>query len=255
MKFLIIEDEVAASTRLKRMVTSIRPDAECLTELRGVDDAVHWFAAHGQAEIDVAFVDIQLSDGISFELFDLVDITFPVIFTTAYDHYVLRVFQVHTIDYLLKPIKLEQLNASIEKLDLFGGKPELRTIQAAIAAMPATPARQRFVVKSGHAIRVVSVTDVSYFYSEYKITHLVCLDGRRSAVDHTLDQLESMLDPLEFHRANRQYIVGIKSIDEMHTYSRSRLKLVLTPPASHDVVVSTEKASHFKDWLQGKTPE
>jgi DNA-binding LytR/AlgR family response regulator len=254
MRFLIIEDEIAASTRLKRMVTSLRPDSECLTELRGIDDAVHWLGANGQAGIDVGFVDIQLSDGISFELFDLVEITFPVIFTTAYDHYALRVFQVHTIDYLLKPIKLDQLEASLAKLDRINGKSNMRTIQEAIATIPTPPSRQRFVVKSGHAIRVIPVSEVSYFYSEHKITHLVCFDGKRYGVDHTLDQIDSMLNPLDFHRANRQYIVSIKSIEEMHTYSRSRLKLILQPAAGQDVVVSTEKAPFFKDWLKGTPP-
>jgi DNA-binding LytR/AlgR family response regulator len=253
MRFLIIEDEATASARLKRMILELRPAATCLGELRGVEDAVHWFNEHSSETIDVAFVDIQLSDGVSFELFDLVEIPFPIIFTTAYDQYALQVFKVHTIDYLLKPIKQEQLEAALEKFERYGIRPEMRALQAAISAMPAPKTRRRFVVKTGRSIRVVNIGDISYFYSENKITYLVCFDGRRYAVDEPLDQLETVLDNHEFYRANRQHIVSIHGISEMQTYSRSRLKLILNPPPKQDVIVSTEKASTFKAWLRGKS--
>ncbi len=251
MKFLILEDEVAASMRLHRMILSLRPDATCLAILRGIDDALHWFAENDLAQIDVGFVDIQLSDGLSFELFALTDISFPVIFTTAYDKYAIQVFQVHTIDYLLKPIKHEQLGDALAKLDRYGKKLDTRLLQAAVATLPATQIRQRFVVKTGRSIRVVNVSDISYFYSENKITHLTCFDGRRYALDNTLDQLEASLSPAVFYRANRQCIVSIQGIEEMQTHSRSRLRLVLRPPSQQPVVVSTEKASVFKEWLRG----
>jgi len=255
MRFLIIEDEIAASSRLRRMINSLKPEAECVAEVRGVADSLHWLNDHGQADVDVAFVDIQLSDGISFELFELVKFTIPVIFTTAYDEYVLRAFKVHTIDYLLKPIKLDQLRQALGKLDRVVGKPDLPAIQAAITAMPVPHSRRRFVVKGGRSIKIVNAVEISYFYSEHKITYLVCFDGRKFALDFTLDQLESSLDPHEFYRANRQYIVSIKGIAEMHAHSRSRLVLTLNPVAPHDVVVSTDKAPVFKEWLQGNIPQ
>lgn len=253
MKFLIIEDEMSASARLKRMILAIRPEATCLAELRGVEDALQWLQENGQGDIDAAFVDIQLSDGLSFELFDLVEVMFPVIFTTAYDHYAIQVFQVHTIDYLLKPIKRDQLHDALIKLDKYGKHINFHAVREAIAEIPATP-RQRFMVKSGRSIRVVNVSDASYFISQNKISYVVCFDGKRYAMDHTLDQLEEMLSAHDFIRANRQCIVGIQGIEEVQTHSRSRLKLKLLPAAPQEVVVSTEKAAVFKDWLQGKTP-
>jgi len=251
MKFLILEDEVAASSRLRRMIIALRPDAICLAILRGVDESIQWFSENAYTGIDVAFVDIQLSDGLSFELFQLVDIAFPVIFTTAYDQYAIQAFQVHTIDYLLKPIKQEHLSDALAKLERYGRKVDVQALHAAIGSLPAARSKQRFVVKTGRSIRVVNVSDISYFYSEHKITYLVCFDGRRYAVDNTLDQLESSLSANSFYRANRQCIVSVHSIEEMQAHSRSRLKLLLRPASPYEIIVSTDKASAFKAWLRG----
>ena len=251
LRFLIIEDEMAAGTRLRRMVQTLRPGSECLAELRGVEDTLDWLTTHGQAEVDVAFMDIQLSDGISFDLFNVVEITFPVIFTTAYDHYALQVFQVHTIDYLLKPIKADQLSESLVKLDKFGGRQNPALLREALAKLPAPKQIQRFIVKTGRSIKIVNTAEISYFFSEHKITYLVCFDGRRFAIDQTLDQLEEGLDPADFFRANRQFIVCIRGIADMQAYSRSRLKLNLTPATRQEVIVSTEKTPGFKDWIRG----
>lgn len=251
MKFLILEDEVAASMRLQRMIQSLRPESSCLAVLRGVEEALQWFAANDQKQVDVAFVDIQLSDGLSFELFTHLDVTFPVIFTTAYDQYAIQVFQVHTIDYLLKPIKQEQLADALVKLERYGRKTDMQVLQAAVAALPGAQSRQRFVVKTSRSIRVVNISDISYFYSENKVTYLTCFDGKRYAMDQTLDQLEVSLNPGMFYRANRQCIVSIHGIEELQTHSRSRLRLILRPPLAQDVIVSTEKAGSFKDWLRG----
>lgn len=251
MNFLILEDEIAASSRLQRMVLSLRPDAQCLATLRGVEEAVQWFSENDPGSVDVTFADIQLSDGLSFELFSLWDVASPVIFTTAYDQYALQVFQVHTIDYLLKPIKLEQLADALQKLERFGGKSKRASLDAVIEEMQGALPRQRFVVKAGRSIRVVNIADVSYFISENKITYLVCFDGRRYAIDFTLDQLESSLNSAVFYRANRQCIVCIHGIEELQSHTRSRLRLILRPPSPQEVVVSTEKASAFKEWLRG----
>jgi DNA-binding LytR/AlgR family response regulator len=203
-------------------------------------------------KIDVAFVDIQLSDGLSFELFSLVEIPFPVIFTTAYDQYVLKAFQVHAIDYLLKPIKNEQLADALAKLERYGGRTNIPATRSAIADIPNVPRPHRLVVKTGKSIRIINLTDISYFYSEHKITYLMCFDGKRYAVDTTLDQLDATLDPATFYRANRQCIVSVDGIREMQAHTRSRLKLILHPAPAQDVIVSTEKASAFKDWLRGE---
>lgn len=253
MKFLIIEDEVTASTRLRRMVLALKPEGDCLAELRGVEDALAWIAEHGQDGVDVAFVDIQLSDGLSFELFESIEILFPVIFTTAYDHYALRVFQVHTIDYLLKPIKQDQLRDALGKLEKFGSRVTPRSLREALSEIPSAP-RQRFMVRSGRAFRVVPVSEVRYFFSQNKITYLVAADGKRYALDTTLDHLETVLSQRDFKRANRQFIVCIEGIEELVPHTRSRLKIKLHPPARQEVVVSTEKASDFKEWLEGKSP-
>jgi DNA-binding LytR/AlgR family response regulator len=253
MRYLIFEDEIAASMRLQRLIQALRPASVCIAVLRGVDEALHWFDENDQAQIDVAFVDIQLSDGLSFELFTHMDITFPVIFTTAYDQYAIQAFQVHALDYLLKPIKQEQLADALSKFERYGMRSESQALQAVISALPVVQNRQRFVVKVGKSIRVVNVVDVAYFYSENKITYLTTFDGKRYALDYTLDQLEASLNPAVFYRANRQCIVTVQGIEDMHTYSRSRLKLHLRPASSQEVIVSTEKAASFKEWLKGKT--
>jgi DNA-binding LytR/AlgR family response regulator len=251
MKFLILEDEVAASMRLHRMILSLAPDGNCLAVLRGVDDALQWFADHPEPELDVIFADIQLSDGISLEIFSHLDIPYPVIFTTAFDQYALQVFQVHTMDYLLKPIKMEQLSDALQKLRRFGIRSDAQALQAAAQALPGGQIRQRFVVRSGKTIRIINVADISYFSSENKISYLTTFDGKRYAVDMTMDHLESTLNPVVFHRANRQYIVSLQGIEELISYPRSRLKVALKPPAPEEVIVSTEKTAAFKEWLRG----
>lgn len=251
MRFLIIEDEPAAALRLKRMITTLRPDATCAAELRSVEEAVLWFAQHDQSHIDLAFADIQLGDGLSFEIFSHIEVTCPVIFTTAYDQYAIRAFQVHAIDYLLKPLKMDQLEAALGKFGRIASAMPT-DLQAVIASIPGAAHRQRFVVKTGRALRIVPVQEISYFLSENKITYCTTHEGRRYALDVTLDQLDTELDPAVFYRANRQCIVHIQGIGEMHAHSRARIRVVLRPPAPHEVIVSTEKSGAFKSWLQGR---
>jgi DNA-binding LytR/AlgR family response regulator len=184
-------------------------------------------------------------------LFSLIDVPFPVIFTTAYDQYAIQVFQVHAIGYLLKPIKRDELSETILKLERFGLRSKTPALDAALHEIQGPVPRLRFVVKTGRTMRVVNSVDISYFLSENKITYLTCFDGRRYAIDDTLDQLESNLNADMFYRASRQCIVNIKGIDEMHVHSRSRLRLTLRPPSAQEVIVSTGKTSAFKEWLRG----
>lgn len=251
MKFLIIEDEPLAARRLEKMIVSVRPESEMLAHLESVEESVAWLHTHDMDKIELAFVDIQLADGTSFEIFHLVETDFPVIFTTAYDAYAIQAFQVNAIDYLLKPVKRNELADAIQKYEKYDRIKMSGENLARLLSEMKPSYKERFVVKVGRTIRVVRTADVAYFYTEDRITFLMDKDGKRYPVEMTLEQLESVLDPSEFYRANRQFIVHIRHIREMLAYSKSRLKLKLDPPIDRQIVVSTERASDFKEWLSG----
>lgn len=202
---------------------------------------------------DLIFMDIQLADGISFEIFNQIPVKCPVIFTTAFDQYAIQAFKVNSIDYLLKPVKNDELEAAIAKfrksktstdspipyeklLGLLKGKPELH---------------KRLLIRFGETIKAVEVSDVAYFYTENKINYLCTFDKKTYPLDFNLDQLESMIDPEHFFRINRQFIVHIKAINKMVSYSKSRVKLELVPPTEIETIVSTERSPNFKNWLTG----
>jgi DNA-binding LytR/AlgR family response regulator len=249
MKILLIEDEDPAAKRLQKMLLEIEPDAEVSDNIVSVSSAIKWLGANPLPDLIIS--DIQLSDGISFEIFKAVEILCPVIFTTAYDQYAIEAFTVNSIDYLLKPIKKDELANAIAKF---------KKIQ------PATPAidihqllksfsnqsqeyKKRFVVRYGEHIKTINIEEVAFFYTEDKVNFLTTKEGRRFAIDFNLDSLESMLDPKTFFRINRQYIIGIHSIAEMFAYSKSRVLVKLNPAAKHETIVSTERSAEFKLWL------
>ena len=251
MKILIIEDEPAAAERLKRLVLSLKPTASVVASLESVESGIFWFEHHRDDQPDLTLADIQLADGTSFEIFEAHPPTCPVIFTTAYDEYAIDAFRVHAIDYLLKPIKKNALVEALAKYEKIQGAPTQR-FNDLLEQMKASRHRHRFVVKIGRTSKIVHASDIAYIYTESKISFLVTSAGKRYPLEHSLDVLEEMLDPLTFYRANRQFIVNINAIKEMHAYSKARLKIDLIPPAARDVVVSTERSSRFKKWLSGE---
>lgn len=249
MNVLIIEDEQPAAKRLNKMLNEIEPGINILDSIVSVSSAIKWFAKNQSPEL--IFSDIQLSDGLSFEIFKSVDLNCPVIFTTAYDQYAIEAFKVNSVDYLLKPIKKTELAKAVEKFKkLRGTAPAIDINKLMQALNPATQDyKQRFIVRYGEHIKTISIDEVVYFYTEDKVNFLCTKDGRRYVIDYNLDSIDSTLDPKTFFRINRQYIIGIHAISEMFAYSKSRVLIKLNPPAKHETIVSTERSAHFKLWL------
>lgn len=249
MKILLIEDEDPAAKRLQKMLKEIEPDAEVSDNIVSIASAVKWF--NENALPDLIISDIQLSDGLSFEIFKAIEILCPVIFTTAYDQYAIEAFKVNSIDYLLKPIKKEELGNAITKYKKTKPAAPSIDINQLLKTFnnPAAAYKQRFVVRYGEHIKTITIEEVAFFYTEDKINFLTTKEGRRFTIDFNLDTLESMLDPKTFFRINRQYIISIQSIAEMFSYSKSRVLIKLNPPAKHETVVSTERSADFKLWL------
>jgi two-component system, LytTR family, response regulator LytT len=251
MKILIIEDEEPAAKRLQKMLLEIEPTAVLTDNIVSVSSAIKWFKENELPDLIIA--DIQLSDGLSFEIFKAVEILCPIIFTTAYDQYAIEAFKVNSIDYLLKPIKKDELDSAVSKFKKI--KPAVPSPAIDINqllksfANPAAGYKKRFVVRYGEHIKTINIEEVAFFYTEDKVNFLTTKEGRRFTIDFNLDTLEAMLDPKDFFRINRQYIIGIKSIAEMFAYSKSRVLVKLNPPAKHETIVSTERSAEFKLWL------
>lgn len=249
---LIIEDEEAAYQRLLKMIAGALPEATVLPPVVSIRSAIDWFSAN--AAPDLIFLDVHLADGQSFEIFKKVKVTSPVIFTTAYDQYALEAFTVNSIDYLLKPIKKDDLKRAVDKFLSFNlpGHPDIN-LQKLLSALQLQPIayKERFVVKYGEHIKTIQTIDSAYFYTENKANFLVTRENKRYAIDHNLDQLEVLLDPKKFFRINRQFIIGFPAISEMFTYSKSRVLIKLNPPTKLETIVSSERSAAFKSWLDG----
>ena len=250
INILIIEDEEPAANRLKKMITQLEPDARVVENIVSVTSGIAWFKQN--AAPDLIFSDIQLSDGLSFEIFKNIEVQCPVIFITAYDQYAIDAFKVNSIDYLLKPIKKDDLEVAIAKFKKLSSKDagalDINKVLE-VFNTPKTDYKTRFIVRYGEHIKTIKIEEVAYFYTEDKINFLTTNEGRRYTVDYNLDNLDSMLDPKTFFRINRQFIVSIHAINEMFTYSKSRVLIKLNPPSKHETIVSTERSGDFKLWL------
>lgn len=248
LKILIIEDEEPAARRLIKLIKEVHPETELLATLDSIQAAISWFAENQSP--DLIFSDIQLSDGISFEIFRTIPMNCPVIFTTAFDQYAIDAFKLNSIDYLLKPVKKEELKYSLDKFFNHRKMPpaDFEKLFESYYKKDAE-IKQRFVVKYGEHLKTISVDDIAYFHTEDKITFLTLREGRHYVVDFNLDQLDSMLDKRNFFRINRQFIISIRSIAEMFTYSKSRVLIKLNPPSKHETIVSAERSAAFKAWL------
>ena len=253
MNILIIEDENAAARRLEKLLGELAPEAVVLDRLDSVETAVLWLQNNPQP--DLMLLDIHLADGSSFEIFDHVPVTCPVIFTTAYDEYALRAFKVNAVDYLLKPIKTNELAAALEKTKRRSNTvaPDYAPLLDMLRKQEGSRYLRRMLIRFSNSIKLVDMSDAAYFYTKDKITFLVSRSsGKRFPVDYPLDKLEGMLDPGVFFRINRQFIINVEAIKEMHPYSKSRVKVVLEPGTDQDTIVSTERSAEFKKWLVGE---
>jgi len=251
MKIVLIEDEPQAADRLNRLVASLRPGTHVVAQFDTVKQAVGWLRSNPMP--DLLLLDIQLADGLSFEIFDQVKITAPVIFTTAYNEYALKAFKVNSIDYLLKPIDEAELKGAFEKLELLRGQtPDSQKMMESISyAMQMLTRRykERFVVKVGEHLRSVEAGDILFFFCQDKATFAQTRDNRKHLLDFTLDQLEGLLNPNRFFRINRKYIVSAEALHDMVSHVNSRLRLVLKGSEDNEIIVARERVQEFKDWL------
>ncbi len=250
MKVVIIEDEKPAARRLSRMLNEL--DIEPLTMLHSVEEAVNWFSNHEHP--DLLLLDIQLSDGLSFEIFEEIDVKSAIIFTTAYDEYALKAFKLNSIDYLLKPIDSDELAYAISKFKEFQLGESQSGIDLEQLKLLVAPSqknyKKRFTVKIGQHLKMISVDAIECFFSENKATHIHTIDNRSYLLENTLDHLEDTLQPETFFRVNRKFVVNINAIKDMIAYSNSRLKLQLQTYNESEIIVSRERVKDFKNWLE-----
>lgn len=250
MKIAIIEDEHPAAQRLERLLRTIRPQVEIIGKADCIDDACEILV---NPEIELVFLDIQLADGISFSIFDRIEVPAPVVFTTAHDEFALRAFKVNSIDYLLKPVEPSALLDAITKFEQ-RNLPLHRQYNAAFEALVAQNKayRKRFLIKSGHQLSFVTADQVAWFVSEAGTTFLVTLKNDRFILASTLDELEADLDPAAFFRINRSCIVALPAITKIEPHLNHRLLLHLQPQANDHGLVSRQRVAEFKLWLDGK---
>ena len=248
MKVVIVEDEHLAAQKLIQLLKATEPGVEVIQVLESVDESVNWFASHN--DFDLIFMDIQLDDGISFEVFDAVKIEKPVIFTTAYNEYAIRAFKVNSVDYLLKPIDSEALESALSKYrKLFSEQQQIASGISNVVKQLSQSYKSRFFVKVGIHFKSIRVEEISCFFVEERCTFLKTRGGKNYDLEHSLDQIQKMVDPLQYFRINRSYLVNIESITEIIGYSSSRLKLKLENCHDENLIVSRDKVSDFKKWM------
>lgn len=250
MNVLIIEDEKPAARLLQRKLQKLGIQAD--TMLHSVEESLQWFGSNPHP--DLIFLDIQLSDGLSFEIFENVPISSAVIFTTAYDEYALRAFKLNSIDYLLKPIDEDDLDAALKKFRGRMPQPQALAVDFdQIRRMLVNPLeksyKKRFTVKMGQHLKMISVDDAECFFSENKGTYIHTSDGRDYLLEATLEQLENELDPAQFFRVSRKFIVSVNAIKDIVVYTNSRLKVLLPTYKDDEVIVSRERVNDFREWL------
>lgn len=251
MNLLIVEDEEEAAKRLRRILTKLIPKAFVHGPVESVDEAVNWLNSNPTP--DLIFLDIHLSDGLSFEIFERASSKAPVIFTTAYDQYAIKAFELNSIDYLLKPIEEERLDAALKKFEsryLKSPDEQLGPEWYRVLKNDYGSAyKKRFVTRIGDRIVAIDTADVLFAYSEEKATYLHTKEGKNHLVDFSLEQIEGMLDPSVYFRLNRKYLASFDAISKMVSYSNSRIRVELQGCDDRDIVLSRDKSRLFKDWL------
>ena len=254
IKVLIVEDEIPAQITLKKLIDKCCPDSQIVMTRTSVNSTVKWLEENPNGA-DVIFMDVELSDGICFEIFEKVKISANVIITTAYDNYAITAFKINSLDYLLKPIVEEELQRAwkrcVERIEAHH-EPNIEAlldIVSKVGNQTEKEYKKRFIVKAGEKIVIIPVNDIAYCYSEDKSTYAVCRNGTRRLLDYSLDTVQEMLDPKLFFRISRSCIVSINSIENISKHLGTRLKLQLNPKADEDVVVSRSRTSDFLEWL------
>ncbi|WP_375437317.1 LytR/AlgR family response regulator transcription factor [uncultured Hymenobacter sp.] len=260
MRTIIIEDEYLAVEHVQNLLRQ-HPAIDVVAVLPSVAEAIHWLSNNPAP--DLIFSDIQLSDGLSFEVFDAVSVRAPIIFTTSFNEYALQAFTLLSLDYLLKPIQAADLARALEKHAYWltqttpqeqqqGREAQLAKVQQLLEQFAPTQSRyrQRFLVMAGEQLLPVAVEEIAYCYTLHELVYLVRHDGRKFSLEHTLEKLETLLDPAVFFRLNRQYLVSLKAIDKMYPHFAGKLKIELLPPRAEEILVSRDRTPLLKRWLE-----
>lgn len=244
---LIIEDEKPNSDRLKRLIHELRPNYLIVSVLESVAESIEWLSDHDVP--DLIMMDIRLADGLSFDIFNKVDISCAIIFTTAYDEYAVRAFKFNSIDYLLKPIEKEELQTAFEKLEEQALPQTNQAVEGLLNFINRSDYRNRFLLPYRDGYKIVQVGDVEYFFSEHKTSHAKLLSGKEAVLPQTMEELEQQLDPKVFFRANRQFILHIDAISFISNYFNGKLKVILNKSSEVEIIVSRDKAAQLKAWM------
>ena len=257
MKILIVEDEELAVKKIRKTLAGVEPDAEVVAVTDSILSTVNWLDENPAP--DIILMDIELSDGQSFEIFNQTSIKSPVIFTTSYDEYALKAFKVNSIDYLLKPIQKEDLEAALQKLkqmkDLYKteeSKPDVSLdslVKELQQKLQPKDFRKRFLVKHAQKLVSIEVDEIAYFFSDGRLNFFKTYDNKKFVVDYTMDELEDMLDPGKYFRISRSFYISVNSVDQIHDYFGNRLMLHLKPAVDKESIVSREKVTDFKKWM------
>ncbi len=249
IKIVIIEDEILAQQELGHMLEKTGFNYEVVATLRSVSQGIHWLTQHKDS-VDLIFADIELLDGQCFKIFEAVPLDVPVIFLTAYNVYALEAFKVNSIDYLLKPLELDALHTALEKYQRLQRKSNvsLAQIQQLMQAGYQTY-KSRITIKTGDTYRHIDTADAAYFLADSKMVYLVTREGNKYIVDHSLSELEAKLDPRQFFRATRKYLIHVNAVKKATKYFHSRLKLTLDPPPVESVLISRIRVSDFLQWM------
>lgn len=249
MKVLIIEDEPLAAEKLTSLILELHSDFQICGTIRSVLEAVRWLQTN---TADLIFLDIQLSDGLSFRIFEEIHVSTPIIFTTAYDQYAIRAFDVNSIDYLLKPIQkveLKQSLAKFQELRSYGSEELLAVLKH--LKNEHIGYKNRFLITIGEQLKTIRTIEIAYFFARDKAVYLRTFSAKDIPIDYSLEQLETELDPSEFFRINRSCLLNIQAIEKMYSWSSSRIKLTVNPPSDDDsvTIVSVKRTAEFKEWL------
>jgi two-component system, LytTR family, response regulator LytT len=256
MKILIVEDEELAVKKIQKTLAGVAPDSEVVAVTDSILSTVNWLEENPAP--DLILMDIELSDGQSFEIFNQATIKSPVIFTTSYDEYALKAFKVNSLDYLLKPIQKEDLEAALQKLtqmkELYKAdeKPEVsidNLVKELQQKLQPKEFRKRFLVKHAQKLVSIEVDDIAYFFSDGRLNFFKTYDNKKFVVDYTMDELEDMLDPDKYFRISRSFYIAVNSVDQIHDYFGNRLLLHLKPVVDKESIVSREKVTDFKKWM------
>ena len=251
MNVAILEDEPLAAEKLKRYLAKCDPNIVVLNVLDSLETALPWIESNN-AQVDLYFMDVQLTDGLSFELFSSTTITKPVIFTTAFDEFAIDAFKVNSIDYLLKPVTFTDLSRSLKKLRAMEQQfSKTEQLAPTIAKMAQRSYKDRFMVRVGMHLRSIMTDTILAFYAEGRDVCLITPEGKEYPVEYTIEALRELLDPKSFFRVNRSYLVSLNAISDVVVYSNRRLKLSLSDGKKRDIIVSREKVGDFKKWFEG----